>query len=126
VPKVRPIGKTYPITDPPEKQAARNRGQFVPGQSGNPLGKAAGTRDTLTREFFRDLAAVYREHGQAALEHLATNDRGTFVRIVAALMPKEITIDEERRVYRISDRPLTPEEWAAEHCRDDDEPARTH
>jgi hypothetical protein len=97
----------------PEKQAIRNRGQFVPGQSGNPLGKAAGNRDTLTRAFIRDLTAVYEERGREVLENLAEHEPGVFMRIIASLVPKEIDVAETQRIYLISDRPMTPEEWAA-------------
>lgn len=65
---------------------------FKPGQSGNPAGRPKGARSKLAEKFWKDYAAAWEAHGQAALMHVAANDPSTFVRVAASLMPKETEV----------------------------------
>jgi hypothetical protein len=63
---------------------------FKAGESGNPGGKPAGARNRLTARFLNDLAAHYEEHGVDAIDRLCADDPAGYVKVVAALCPKEI------------------------------------
>jgi hypothetical protein len=73
------------------KAVARTRG-FQPGQSGNPTGRPTGSRDKLTRAFLYQLADTFERKGKAAMERLADEDPGAFIRVCASLMPKDIKV----------------------------------
>lgn len=76
--------KQMPTPLPPEHS------RFQEGQSGNPGGKPAGARNRLTARFLNDLAAHYEEHGVDAIDRLCADDPAGYVKVVAALCPKEI------------------------------------
>lgn len=65
---------------------------FKPGQSGNPAGRAKGSRNKLTTEFFEDFYAAWQKHGGATLKNVAENNPRDFLRAAAMLMPKEFEI----------------------------------
>ena len=66
---------------------------FKPGQSGNPTGRPVGARNKLTETFLEDVYAAWLEHGAQALETMAENDPGAFVKVAASLMPREATLN---------------------------------
>jgi Family of unknown function (DUF5681) len=74
-----------------EKQLAALR-PFKPGQSGNPGGKPAGTRNRLTAKFLNALADDFDEHGAAAIEACRQNDPAAYIRVIVALCPKEMEV----------------------------------
>jgi len=59
------------------------------GESGNPKGKAQGTRTGVCDAFVRDLHDDWRKHGKAALAACRKEEPATYVRVVAGLLPKE-------------------------------------
>ena len=67
---------------------------WKPGQSGNRAGRPKGSKNKLTEAFWADLAAVWEEHGAAALEAMATTEPAKFVQVLASVMPKEVQVDE--------------------------------
>lgn len=69
---------------------------FKKGQSGNPAGRAKGSRNKLAEAFWTDFAAAWEANGRAALVDVAANDPGTFVRVAASLMPKETEVTLRR------------------------------
>lgn len=66
---------------------------WKPGQSGNPKGRAKGSRNKLTEAFLSDFLGAWDEHGKTALLEVAQKDPSTFVRVAASLMPKEMKVD---------------------------------
>ena len=65
------------------------------GQSGNPAGRPKGARSKLSEEFLQDLHEAWGEHGKAALVATAKDKPSELVKVVAALLPKEVQITNE-------------------------------
>jgi uncharacterized protein DUF5681 len=65
---------------------------WQPGQSGNPKGRALGSRNRMSESFLEDLRATWEKHGAHTLETCATEDPTGFVKIVASLLPKHVDL----------------------------------
>jgi hypothetical protein len=74
---------------------------FKKGQINNPKGKLAGTRDAINKLFLRDTIATWRKHGTDALDKMATERPSDFVRVVAALQPKEANVSVNATIEQI-------------------------
>lgn len=66
--------------------------QFRPGQSGNPGGLAIGTRNALNKKFLVALSEEFDKSGQEAISKVAKEDPATFIKVLAAILPKEMEI----------------------------------
>jgi hypothetical protein len=66
---------------------------FKPGQSGNPRGRVKGSRSKFSEAFIQDLASVWEQRGVKALEECAATEPGTFLRVCASLMPKDLNLN---------------------------------
>ena len=66
---------------------------FQPGQSGNPAGRPLGARNRLAETFLEDAYATWLEHGPQALETMAKDDPSAFVKTMAALLPRDVTLN---------------------------------
>jgi hypothetical protein len=69
-----------------------NRGQFQPGQSGNPTGKPLGVRNVLSRSLIEDLAAEWQEGGREALKTVRVEKPDKFVLAAMSILPKDILV----------------------------------
>ncbi len=67
--------------------------QFKPGVCANPAGRPKGARNKLTETFLEDAYAAWQQHGPRALDTLARDDPGTFVKVCASLMPKNVNLN---------------------------------
>src|SRR5437763_12058452 len=59
-------------------------------------GRVKGSRNRISEAFLKDLAAEWEQSGQAALKVMAHEEPGNFVKVVAALLPKEFEITDSR------------------------------
>jgi hypothetical protein len=59
----------------------------------NKGGRPRGSRNRLTGDFMRALAADCAEHGEGTIRVLRMERPTEYVRIIASLMPREITIE---------------------------------
>lgn len=75
-----------PKPPPPEHS------RFKKGQSGNPGGKPAGTRNALQGSFLKKLQEDFDKFGALAIRQCRKKDPTGYVRVVASLMPKELEI----------------------------------
>jgi hypothetical protein len=74
--------------------APKQRGTpFPPGVSGNPAGRPRGSRGKLSEDFLADLHAAWSAHGATALERCALEEPGTFVKVIAGLLPRNVDIN---------------------------------
>lgn len=65
-------------------------GRFVKGHSGYPSGKPRGTKNKLVEDFIKDLYADWKTNGKQAITDVREKDTSTYLRVVAAMVPKEI------------------------------------
>lgn len=65
---------------------------FKPGVSPNPGGKAIGSRNRLTKQFLLALAKDFDQHGEDAIRRCREEKPETYIRVIAALCPKEVEI----------------------------------
>src|SRR6185437_12618032 len=65
---------------------------FKKGESGNPAGKARGTRDAITQAFLKDLDKAWRKIGPQAIEAAAEQQPALFLKVVASLLPRDVQI----------------------------------
>src|SRR5215831_4699163 len=77
---------------------------FLPGRA-KTGGRIKGSRNKISEAFLHDLAAEWETSGPAALKIMAREEPGNFVKVVAALLPKEFTI-EDNRLAELSDDEL--------------------
>ena len=75
---------------------------FQPGHTGRPR----GTRNKLTGDFLRDLAAAWETDGASALKIMVKEEPSMFVRVVASLMPREVALDIGGPLTELSDDEL--------------------
>ena len=66
-------------------------GRFQLGHTGG--GRPRGSRNKLGEQFLSDLRDVWQTHGIQALEKCAEEEPGTFVRVIAGLLPKTIDLN---------------------------------
>lgn len=68
---------------------------WVKGVSGNPAGRPLGSRHKLSTRFIDNVHAAWEKRGVKALEKLHDDD---LVKVVLALVPKELKVEVERTV----------------------------
>ena len=74
------------------KQIERYPNRWKKGQSGNPKGRIAGSRNKLTEDFFASLCRSWVAYGDAALMSAAMTSPVEYVRVVASLMPRDLEV----------------------------------
>jgi hypothetical protein len=57
-------------------------------------GRIKGSRNKISEAFLKDLAAEWEASGPAALKIMSKDEPGNFVKVVAALLPKEFEITD--------------------------------
>lgn len=75
---------------------------FKPGQSGNPLGRPKGSRNRLSEDFISALSDDFAEHGKAVIEAVRAESPVDYIKVVASLAPKQVTIQDDT-LERMSD-----------------------
>jgi Family of unknown function (DUF5681) len=80
--------------------------EFKPGQSGNPAGRPAGSRNRLQGDFLYALAEDFREHGVEAIRIMRVERPAEYVKVVASLMPKELLVTQDNALTDLTDEQL--------------------
>jgi len=65
---------------------------WKPGQSGNPAGRPKGARSNLGEAFLQDCYELWKTEGKSALLQARVTDPMGFCRMMATILPKELTI----------------------------------
>ena len=77
-----------------------------PGQSGNPRGRPAGSRDRLTSAFVSKLADDFEANGEQAIRDCRRDDPTAYLRLIVALAPKEVEIRADNALDTFTDAEL--------------------
>ena len=65
---------------------------WKPGTSGNPAGRPKGSRNRLSEDFVAALYDDFRDHGSAAIAACRAEKPDVYVRVIAGLLSKDMTI----------------------------------
>jgi len=68
-------------------------------------GRKPGVKNRLSHKFLEDLEAEWERSGPDALKIMAKEDPSGFVKVVAALLPKEFSL-EDNRLKELDDQEL--------------------
>jgi hypothetical protein len=79
---------------------------FQQGVSGNPHGNRHRTRHLLNQEFMQALLLNFRHQGKKAIEKVARNQPGVYLKILALLVPRETKFEHSGGVKAMSDEEL--------------------
>jgi hypothetical protein len=81
------------VTDNTEKKL-KNLKPFRTGKewTGNAAGRPKGSRNKLSEEFIAALCEDFELHGEAVIETVRKTRPADYLRIVAALVPKEFSV----------------------------------
>ncbi len=89
------------------QQIERPAHWFKPGQSGNPKGREKGSKNKITQAYLDSFAADYLEHGPAVIEWVRENEPGVYLKLAAALVPKDLDVqhsgDVNIRIVKYAD-----------------------
>lgn len=69
-------------------------GRFLTGNSGG--GRPKGSRNKLTESVLAIVALDFEQHGEAVLSKLREQDPATYLRFIAAILPKELIAEREK------------------------------
>jgi hypothetical protein len=72
------------------EKSLQNLKPFQPGESGNPGGKAMGTRNKLNADFLNKMATDFQLYGKEAIQAAREKDPMGYVKAMCALQPKQI------------------------------------
>jgi len=77
----------------PAKSQQRGLKPWKPGQSGNPAGRQVGSRNKLGEAFIEALRDDFEQHGVAAVQKVRDEKPDQYLKVIASLMPKELTLN---------------------------------
>ena len=79
---------------------------FRRGFSGNPGGNRHRTRHLLNQEFMEALLLNFRHEGKRAIEKVAREQPGVYLKILALLVPREMQIEQTNRIKQMTDEEI--------------------
>ena len=74
-----------------------NEQLFKPGTSGNPAGRAVGSRNKFGEKFVTQFMEHWNIHGEKALDELAENNVEAYSRLAIAILPKIVELGDETK-----------------------------
>lgn len=82
------------MSDEPEAAGSKQAlTQFKPGQSGNPKGRAKGSRNKLGEDFVAALHEDFVANGLAAIISTRTEHPDIYLKVIASVVPKELNVN---------------------------------
>jgi hypothetical protein len=79
---------------------------WQPGQSGNHAGRTRGSRNKLTEEVICALLRDFRRHGQKAVARVRQTQPGTYLKVLALLIPREHKVEHSNPLKDLTDEQL--------------------
>ena len=79
---------------------------WQPGHSGNPAGRAHGSRNKLTEEVICALLRDFRQHGQKAVARVRQTQPAAYLKILALLVPREHKVEHSNPLKELTDEQL--------------------
>jgi hypothetical protein len=79
---------------------------FKQGVSGNPHGNRHRTRHLLNQEFMQALLLNFRHEGKRAIEKVARDQPGVYLKILALLVPREMKVEHSGGVKAMTDEQI--------------------
>ena len=79
---------------------------FERGRSGNPVGRAHGSRNKLTEEVICALLRDFRQHGQKAVARVRQTQPAAYLKILALLCPREHKVEHNNLIKELTDEQL--------------------
>jgi hypothetical protein len=80
-------------------------GRFKMGNKGGP-GRPPGSRNSLGDDFVAAIHVDWREHGAAVLQEVRSSSPAAYLRVVASLVPRQISVDRRDDFAGVSDQEL--------------------
>jgi hypothetical protein len=80
--------------DTTEKTVPKQLTPWQPGQSGNPAGRPKGSRNKLSEAFLSALSEDFEQNGVAVIETVRAEKPAEYLKIIAAIVPKQLEIRE--------------------------------
>jgi len=71
-----------------------DRGRFLTGNNGG--GRPKGAKNRLTELFLSVVVADFNEHGAEAIARMRTDDPTSYLRMIGALVPRELILQQEQ------------------------------
>jgi hypothetical protein len=81
-------------------------GLFIQGVSGNPAGRPVGARNKLGEAFIQALHESFVEHGATAIQTVIDEKPEQYLKVIASLCPKELSLTINNDAEDLSDDEL--------------------
>lgn len=88
-----------------DKDRDAETGQFVKGKKGGP-GRPIGSRNKLGEAFLSALNADFEVHGEAAIEAVRSDKPDQYLKIIASILPREMTLTVNDPLEEMTDDEL--------------------
>jgi hypothetical protein len=86
------------------------------GQSGNPKGRPKGGKQVLAEDYLKALQADFNKHGAAAIARVRERNPDVYMRLVAALVPRDFRIEKDVKHFVINAEPvISVKQWRQMH-----------
>jgi hypothetical protein len=80
----------------PDK-TGKQQGRWLPGQSGNALGRPKGARNRLSEHFLTTFGQDFEQHGIEVIERVRSERPHDYLKIAVTLLPKQAELETHTR-----------------------------